>query len=99
MYIRKILKDNFTFTIKNATVNFMRGDVVFIKVNEENATMTIYQGNLELVYPIKKSNYLFENEHEDRFVEEVIDEIAERVAKKIEENKRIPANSLMDILF
>lgn len=88
MYIKKTLKTDLTFRIKNATINLKKGDIVFIEIDKASMMVKIYQGNLILEYHIKKGKNFFEDEQEDAFIDDVIDEIASQVVKKIETNKK-----------
>jgi hypothetical protein len=95
MYIRKIVKDDLTFHIKNVTIHLKKGDVVFSKVNGDSS-ITVYYGNIELVLHIKKANAMFE--HETEFANDIIDEIATRVLEKIDNGKKKKGDDLCDLM-
>ena len=95
-YIKKVIKDDLTFHIKNATINFRKGDIVFIELDKTSSMVKIFQGNLVLQYHIKKAKNFFEDDQESELHDDVIDEISDEVVKRIEFNKK--KTQMVDLL-
>lgn len=87
MYFKKVIKEDLTFRIKNAIINFKPGDVVFVEIDRTSMIAKIHQGNVTLDYHIKKARNFFVDEQEEALVDDVIDEIANHVVRKIEADR------------